>query len=105
MCLYAVMRCSPLVLLLLPALAGCATVRSDYTPATGEKLSVYDKAVQRSGVEQIRAGEDEIRDATGKVIATNTRYTDKEVHWTEHDWYTMQGSTRLDDESFYRIAG
>ncbi len=52
-----------------------------------------------------RAGEDEIRDATGRVIATNTRYTEKEVHWTEHDWYTMQGGVRVDDESFFRIAG
>jgi hypothetical protein len=99
------MRCSPLVLLLLPILAGCATVRSEYTPATGEKLSVYDKAVARTGVERSRAGEDEIRDATGRVVATNTRYTDKEVHWTEHDWYGMQGGVRIDDESFFRIAG
>lgn len=99
------MRCSPLVFLLLPALAGCATVRSEYTPATGEKLTVYDKAFQRSGVEQVAAGHEELRDANGHVIATNTRYENKEVHWTEHDWYTMQGDTRLDDESFFRIAG
>lgn len=101
------MRCAPLVLLLalVPALAGCATVRSDYTAASGEKLEVYDKAMQRAGMQRERAGEDEIRDATGRVIATNTRYTEKEVHWTEHDWYTMQGGVRIDDESFFRIAG
>jgi hypothetical protein len=91
--------------LLLPALAGCATVRSEYTPATGEKLSVHDKAIQRDGVQRTRAGEDEIRDATGHIIATNTRYQDKEVHWTEHDWYGVQGGVRIDDESFFRITG
>jgi hypothetical protein len=99
------MRCAPLVFLILPALAGCATVRSEYTPATGEKLTVYDKAIQRSGVEQVASGQDQLRDATGRVIATNTHFENKEVHWTEHDWYTMQGETHLDDESFYRIAG
>ena len=99
------MRCSPLVLVLFPALAGCATVRSEYTPASGEKLSVYDKAIDRTGVQRNRAGEDEIRDSTGRVVATNTRYTDKEVHWTEHDWYGVQGGVRIDDESFFRIAG
>ena len=61
--------------------------------------------MQRSGVQHERAGVDEIRDATGHVIATNTRYTEKEIHWTEHDWYGMQGGVRIDDESFFRIAG
>ncbi len=92
-------------LVALPALAGCAELRTEYTPATGDQMHVYDKTVLRTGTQQVATGQDEVRDSHGNLVATNTHYENQQVSWTEREWYPLQGGARIDDESFYRITG
>jgi len=88
------------LLFLVPVLGGCAELRSEYAPATGEPLRVHDRTVQREGVEQVETGHTE--NSKGETIATS--YENQTVHWTEREVYPLQGRQRIDDESFYRIA-
>ena len=83
---------------------GCAELRSEYMPSNGEPVSVYDHTVLRTGTQQVATGQDEVRDAQGNVIATNTHYQNQAVSWTERQWYPEQGGQRVDDESFFRIV-
>ncbi len=91
--------------LALPLLStGCAELRAEYLPATHEPLTVHDQTVLRTGTQQVATGHDEVRDADGNVIATNTHYENQQISWTERDWYPQQGGSRVDDESFFRIV-
>jgi hypothetical protein len=83
---------------------GCAELRSEYTPSSGEPMSVYDHTVLRTGTQQVATGQDQVRDANGNIIATNTHYENQRIAWTERDWYPEQGGQRVDDESFFRIV-
>lgn len=98
------MKTSTLLVVLIPALGGCAELRTEFTPATGEAMRVHDRTVTRTGVEQVATGEDEIRSSSGEVVATNTHYQNQQVSWQEREWYPRQGFVRIDDESFYRIT-
>jgi hypothetical protein len=99
------MRRCLIALVALPALAGCAELRTEYAPATGDPMHVYDKTVLKTGTQQVATGHDEVRDAQGNVVATNTHYENQQISWTEREWFPMQGGGRVDDESFYRITG
>jgi hypothetical protein len=83
---------------------GCAELRSEYMPSTGEPMSIYDHTVLRTGTQQVATGHDQIRDANGNVIATSTHYENQAISWTEREWYPEQGGQRVDDESFFRIV-
>lgn len=99
------MRFYGLALFTLPALVGCAELRTSYTQANGQPMAVYDQTVVRTGTQRVATGQDEVRDQNGNLVATNTHYENQQVSWTEREWYPMQGGARLDDESFYRITG
>lgn len=99
------MRRALLALVALPALAGCAELRTEYTPANGDQMHVYDKTVLKTGTQQVATGHDEVRDAQGNIVATNTHYENQQISWTEREWFPLQGGARVDDESFYRITG
>lgn len=90
-----------LVIALLPAFCGCAELRSEFMPATGEPMHIHDRTVTRTGVEQVEVGHTE----NSKGETTSTQYANQVVHWQEREYYALQGRERLDDESFYRIAG
>ncbi len=92
-------------LIALPALVGCAELRTSYAPPSGQPMAVFDKTVLRTGTQQVATGHDEVRDAQGNIVATNTHYENQQISWTEREWYPLQGGGRVDDESFYRITG
>lgn len=85
---------------LVPLVTGCAELRSEFLPATGDPLRVHDVTVNRSGVEQIETGHTE----NSKGETTSRSYENQTVHWQEREWWGEQGGARVDDESFYRIA-
>ena len=88
------------LLLLLPSIVGCAELRSEFMPATGEPLRIHDRTVTRTGVEQVETGHTE----NSRGETTSTSYANQVVHWSEREYYALQGGARLDDESFYRIT-
>lgn len=92
-------------LIALPALVGCAELRTSYAPASGQQMAVYDKTVLKTGTQQVATGHDEVRDQQGNLVATNTHYENQQISWTEREWFPLQGGGRVDDESFYRITG
>ena len=83
-----------------PLVSGCAELRSEFLPATGEPLRVHDVTVNRTGVEQVETGHTE----NSKGETTSTSYENQTVHWQEREWWALQGGARLDDESAYRIT-
>jgi hypothetical protein len=88
----------------LSSLMGCATVRSDYAPATGEPMRVHDQTVTKHGTEAVVVGQDQYTDKNGQVIATKTRYANRDVAWEERQWYAEQGGAPMDDESFFHAV-
>jgi hypothetical protein len=98
------MRLAAFALVALPSIVGCAELRTSYTPPNGEPMRVYDKTVLRTGTQRVATGQDEVRNAQGQLVATNTHYENQAVSWTEREWFPMQGGSRIDDESFYRIV-
>lgn len=80
---------------------GCATLRSEFTPPTGEPLGVYDHT--RSFTYNVQVETGGIRDAQGRKVASV--YRNETRVGQSREWYGLQGEVKIDDESFYRIAG
>ena len=82
-----------------PLVSGCAELRSEFLPATGDAMRVHDRTVNRTGVEQVEIGHTE----NSRGETTSTSYQNQVVHWQEREWWALQGGARVDDESAFRI--
>jgi len=81
--------------------SGCAHIRQDFVPPNGEPLGVFDQT--RSYLYNVDVKTGSVRNAAGQeVLATYRRETRV---GTERVWFGMQGAGKVDEESFYRIAG
>lgn len=98
------MRTLVSALIAFPLITGCAQIRSEFVPQTGEPMRIYDQTHTRTGVATVATGKDEVRDASGNLVATSTHYQDRHFQYRERVFYPMQGAARIDDESFYRIT-
>jgi hypothetical protein len=85
--------------------SGCATARREFMPDTHAPITVYDRVETHSGVRSVATGSAQTVNGNGEVVGTTTFYQNRVVRWKERNWYPLQGQERLDDESFYRIAG
>jgi len=93
------MKSFVVVLLMLGGVLGCS-VRTDFIPANGKRLSVYDKFEVVTDVEQVQVGE--IRNNSGDVVGT--AYANRKVMRPVRVVYGQQDAEKVDDESFYRIV-
>lgn len=91
-------------LITIPLVAGCAPIRTEFVQRTGEPMRIFDETRTRTGVASVATGQDEIRDSSGRVVATSTHYQNRRYAYQERIFYPLQGSTRIDDESFFRIT-
>jgi hypothetical protein len=83
---------------------GCAELRSDFVPATGAPLAVFDRTETRIGHRTVATGQDVIRDRSGRRVGTSTHYERRAYAYDERVYYPIQGGQRVDDESFFRIT-
>jgi len=79
---------------------GCATMRTDFTPATGEKLGYHDVHGTYQSMEEVEVGA--VYNNAGEKVLSETRQ--EEVTHAYHDLWPTQGGKRIDEESFFRIA-
>ena len=79
---------------------GCATMRSDFTPASGEKLGYHDVHGTYQATEDVEVGA--VYNNAGEKVLSETRQ--EEVTHAYHDLWPTQGGQRIDEESFFRIA-
>jgi hypothetical protein len=85
--------------------SACASMPRTGMPATGEPLSVHTGTVEQHHTVKEKVGEVEHKTSDGKVVGTSEVYADRDVTTYRDVWYGMQGSTKIDDEDFFRIAG
>lgn len=85
----------------LSTVTGCASIRTQYTQPNGQPLGVYDQT--RSYLYNVDVKTGSVRNSAGQeILATYQRETRV---GTERVWFGMQGAQKIDEESFYRIAG
>jgi hypothetical protein len=75
-------------------------VRSDFVPANGQRVSVYDRMERQAYTESVKIGE--TRDSRGNVSEHFATRSGTELVRVV---YGQQGASPVDDESFYRIVG
>ena len=83
---------------------GCAELRSEFIPATGAPLAVFDESVRHTGTRDVVTGHDDVRDRSGRRVATSTHYEKQNYSYSVRTYYPLQGGQRIDDESFFRIT-
>jgi hypothetical protein len=83
---------------------GCAELRSEFIPATGAPLAIYDRTTTHTGTRDVAVGHDDIRDRSGRRIGTTTHYQKQNYTYDVRTVYAMQGGSKIDDESFFRIT-
>ncbi|MBL8610367.1 MAG: hypothetical protein JNL38_23725 [Myxococcales bacterium] len=90
--------------LLLPPLAGCASLPEPKAQPTGEPLSVREKTVHYTYQTKEKVGEVEHKDSTGRSIGKSDVYANRTHHGSYQVWSGFQGNQPVSDDDFYRIA-
>jgi hypothetical protein len=86
-------------------LLGCAANPATGVRASGEPLGLKIKTEAFSYTQQEKVGTVEYRTATGAPDGSADIYKKRTVHGVDLQWRPTQGTTIIDDQDFFRIAG
>lgn len=86
-------------------LLGCAANPATGLRASGESLGLRIKTESFSYTQREKVGTVEYRTATGAPNGSADIYKKRTVHGVELDWRPTQGTSVIDDQDFFRIAG
>jgi hypothetical protein len=79
---------------------GCV-VRTDFVPSNGSKLGYHDKSGTYEAVEEVETGA--VYNSQGEKVLTKTEQ--QNVTHSYRELWPTQGGVKIDEESFFRIAG